>query len=303
MKHLLFFAFTAIVVQTYSQGCSDAGFCSLGALKNVPNSSMHKQSIDLGAGVGLGEQNTFSLNPYLQYNLDLNKHFTILGKVTATYASGFLGNSINIGDFYGVATYAPKPGSVNSIRFLAGFKIPFTSSNSKNASGKPLPLDYQSSIGTYDVIGGVNYVIHQKLELDAGVQVPVIQHNKNTFFPDEYNDNRALKFAPTNNFRRKSDVLIRVGYYFPLSKSLSAKPSLLAIYHLGEDTYENRFGKSTSIAGTNGLTLNAGIILTWQFKNSDRFEIVLATPLIVRDVRADGLTRKFVANIQYSIPF
>jgi hypothetical protein len=189
------------------------------------------------------------------------------------------------------------------VRILAGVKIPFTSANSKNEHGKPLPLDYQSSIGTYDIITGVNYIIRNKLEFAAGLQVPVIQINKNTFFPEEYDDPRAREFAPTNNFRRKPDALLRAGYYIRLTSSVTIKPNLLGIYHLGKDTYENRFGSNTSIDGSAGLTLNGGIVVTKQLKNKDHLELIAATPFIARDIRADGLTRKAAFNLQYSIPF
>lgn len=288
---------------SYSQGCSDAGFCSLGALKVVNLNSTSKHSIDIGSNIGLGEQATFTFNPYLQYNYEAGKHFSIQAKVTATYADGFLGRIFDVGDLYGLVTYAVDKHAINSVRILAGVKIPFTSANLKNAEGKPLPLDYQSSVGTYDFITGVNYLIRNKLEFAAGVQVPVIQINKNSFFPEECGDLRAKAFPPTNNFRRKPDALLRAGYYVKLSSSVTIKPNLLGIYHFGEDTYENRFGSKTSIEGSNGLTLNGGIVVTKQFKSMSRLELIAATPFIARDVRPDGLTRKAAFNLQYSIPF
>ena len=298
------FIMTAMLIaatKCFSQGCSDAGFCSLGALKGVDHNPPSKHSIDIGSNIGIGEQKTFTFNPYIQYNIELNQRLSVQTKITATYADGFLGTVFNAGDIYGLATYTLSKHRLNSLRLLGGIKIPLTSSNSKNDEGKPLPLDYQSSIGTYDFIAGLNYTIRNKIEFAAGVQAPVIQINKNTFFPEEYTDARSMEFAPTNNFRRKSDVLVRAGYYIKLSSSLTIKPNLLGIYHLGKDTYENRFGKETLIDGSEGLTINGGIIATKKFKNSNRLEFIAATPFIARDVRADGLTRKAAFNIQYSI--
>lgn len=287
----------------FSQGCSDAGFCSLGALKDVNLNSTSKHSIDIGSNIGIGEQNTFTVNPYLQYNYEAGKHFSIQTKVTATYADGFLGSIFEVGDIYGLVTYTVRKQALNPVRILVGVKIPLTSANSKNGEGQPLPLDYQSSIGTYDIITGFNYIIRKKLEFAAGFQAPVIQINKNSFFPEEHGDQRAKEFPPTNNFRRKPDVLLRAGYYVKLSSSVTIKPNLLGIYHLGKDTYENRFGNTTSIEGSAGLTLNVGMVATKQFNNGNRLELIAASPIIARDVRADGLTRKAAFNLQYSIPF
>ena len=303
MKHFfLFLIMQVIVSRCISQGCSDAGFCSLGPLKGVAINAAAKHSIDVGSNIGFGEQNTFSINPYIQYNAELSHRVSVQTKLTATYANGFLGSALNLGDVFGFVTYNAKKHSSNSLRLLAGIKIPLTSSNSKNDAGKPLPLDYQSSIGTYDFIAGLNYIIGNKIEFAAGLQAPVIQINKNTFFPEEYLDGRAMKFVATNNFRRKSDILIRGGYYIKLSSTLTIKPNLLAIYHLGKDTYQNRFGKTTLINGSEGLTLNGGLIATKQFKNHHGLELIAATPFIARDVRADGLTRKAAFTVQYSVP-
>jgi hypothetical protein len=288
----------------FSQGCSDAGFCSLGILKNNTAASGKKYSVSIGASYGAGEQSTSTFNPYLEYAVKVNSHISYQLKITSVYANGFLGSAFSLGDIFGFVNYTVKPKSTNRLSLLSGIKIPLSYSNNKNDDGKPFPLDYQSSIGTYDIIGGANYIIKEKWELNAGIQIPVVQKNKNTFFPDEYSDSRISNFPATNNFKRKSDALLRAGHYLYLKKlSVTLKPNILAIYHLGEDSYENRLGKRETINGSDGLTLNAGIIATKRFKNNHQLELVAAAPFIVRDARPDGLTRSFVLNIQYSFIF
>ena len=288
----------------FSQGCSDAGFCSLGILKNNTTSSGKKYSISIGVNYGAGEQNTSTFNPYLEYAVKVNSKYSYQLKITSVYANGFLGSAFNMGDIFGFVNYTANPKSINRISFLSGIKIPLSYSNDKNKNGKPLPLDYQSSIGTFDLIEGVNYIIREKWELNAGIQIPVIQKNKNTFFPDEYSDPRVSNFSATNNFKRKSDALLRVGHYiFFKRSSVTLKPNILAIYHLGEDSYENRLGKRESINGSDGVTMNAGIMATKRFKNNNQLELITAAPFIVRDSRPDGLTRSFVVNFQYSFSF
>ena len=303
---IVFFLFIGLSLRltAFPQGCSDAGFCSLGILKNNTAAAGKKYSIAIGANYGAGEQSTNTFNPYLEYAVKANSHLSYQLKITSVYANGFLGSTFNIGDAFGFINYAAKPKNINRLSFLSGIKIPLSYSNDKNKDGKPLPLDYQSSIGTFDLIEGVNYIIREKWELNTGIQIPVIQKNKNTFFPDEYSDPRINNFPATNNLKRKSDALLRAGHYFYFKKaSVTFKPNILAIYHLGEDTFENRFGKRTSISGSDGLTMNAGIIATKRFKNSNQLELVVAAPFIVRDTRPDGLTRSAVVNIQYSFLF
>jgi hypothetical protein len=301
---LSFFLVAAVSSAVFSQGCSDAGFCSLGALKNVPGGSQPKRMLDIGFNFGYGEQKTLTYNPYIQYGVVINERLTIQGKLTSTYASGFLGNKFNLGDLYGVITYMPANYPNSSLRFIGGIKIPLTSANDKNAAGLALPLDYQSSIGTYDIIGGINYIYGSHLEIDAALQIPVIQNNKSSFFPDNFPpDSRLNNFPPTNQFRRQPDVLFRLGYYINLPASITLKPNLLAIYHTGNDSYLNRAGTRVALINSQGLTLNQGINLTKKFNNNNRLEVIAAMPVIGRKLRPDGLTRKWVLNLQYSIAF
>lgn len=300
MKQLILIAFVLQVAnQAMAQGCSDAGFCSLGALKETNIMEEGKRRLDLGTNTGIGEQHTFTINPYIQYHTTINKHLSLLGKITATYAHGFLGSKFQVGDFYGLATYTFNEG----LRLLTGIKIPFTTANATTAEGRGLPLDYQSSLGTYDVVLGFSYIYKRHWEWNAALQAPVIQVNKNTFPPDDYTDSRVQHFAPTNLFRRRSDVLLRAGYYLSLGKSITVKPNLLAIYHIGEDTYQTPSGIRTAIDGSRGFTLNGALSFVKQFGNSTRLELIAATPFITRKVRADGLTRSAVLNVQYSLFF
>ncbi|MGK2862533.1 MAG: hypothetical protein ACSLE0_11395 [Chitinophagaceae bacterium] len=305
MKNFILFCSGILIQLTIlSQGCSDAGFCSLGILKINRPGSGEKYSFAMGASYGAGEQNTSTINPYIEYGVNANSHFSLQVKLTSVYANGFLGSVFNLGDIFGFVNYIAKLGQHNQLSFLSGIKIPISFSNDKNKAGKPLPLDYQSSLGTYDIIEGVNFISNGKWELNAGIQIPVIHKNKNTFFPDEYADPRITNFEPTNNFKRKSDALVRAGRYLFLKKySVTFKPNILVIYHLGNDSYENRLGKRESIRGSAGLTMNAGMIATKRFKNNNQLEIVTAAPFIVRDKRPDGLTRSIVINVQYSFLF
>lgn len=289
--------------QSFAQGCSDAGFCSLGVLKNNVDDakSTTKHTLSFGASYGIGEQSTYTYNPYAEYGAKINDRFAFSTKITATYATGFLGHAFDVGDVFGSLVYSPKLSSTdNSLSFIGGVKLPLTVGNDKNSDGRPLSLDYQSSIGTFDAIGGVNYIVNKNWEFDAGLQVPVYNNNKSTYFPDEYTDPRAEKFAPTNNFRRKSDVLGRVGYYIRFSDSFILKPNLLGVYHLGNDSYEDRFGKRQTIYNSNGLTLNGALTGVQKFKGGNSLEVIVATPFIARKIRPDGLTREFVLNVQYN---
>ena len=290
----------------WAQGCSDAGFCSLSSLKveAEQTDSAKNNFIAIGIGYSQGLEQTQYINPYLEYSRNAGQLFFVQAKLTAAYANGFAGKNFDAGDLFVTGTYRAVRTRNIKCGFLLGIKVSLNASNNKNNSGVVLPLDYQSSIGTHDVIAGVYFNVKKNWEFNAGFQVPVINENKNTFSPANFTDERINAFAPTTHFERKSDGLIRVGYSWKFPKSnWKIKPNLLAIYHFGNDTYEMPNGERAEIKNSEGLTINGGLIATYIFKNSNQLECVAATPFVVREVRPDGLTRSVVFNVQYKIIF
>jgi hypothetical protein len=283
----------------YAQGCSDAGFCSLKYHDNTIKN--YKNSIAIGNVSGIADGNTFINGSYITYSRQLHKNIYWDTKVTANYASGKLANNFNAGDIFtsfSIKVYASKD-YTRSLKILSGLKIPLTAANDKT-EGKPLPMAYQSSLGTYDLLLGANYNINN-WEFTNAWQIPLTKQNKNTFLKEYAVSN---DFPSTNKFRRNADVLIRASYDIKkVAKNISLKPNILAVYHLADDSYEDIFSIRRSLTGSRGLTLNANIIGKFVINNSSSIELSLAAPFVVRDVRPDGLTRKFTAGLEYRFSF
>ncbi|MFV8337123.1 hypothetical protein ACNQF7_13715 [Flavobacterium sp. RSP29] len=51
------------------------------------------------------------------------------------------------------------------------------------------------------------------------------------------------------------------------------------------------------------MTINGNIIGAYAINTKNSIELSLATPFVVREVRPDGLTRKFTAGIIYKVSF
>jgi hypothetical protein len=186
------------------------------------------------------------------------------------------------------------------VDLILGAKIPLSDAN-KQKNGLTLPMDYQSSLGTFDVILGLGYKL-EKWKFNIGWQQPLSQNN-NTFIASNYPINSPLhSFQSTNNYSRSGDVLLRVSYQFKLSKKLLLTPGILPIYHLKNDEFSNINGKQI-INGSKGLTLNAIAYLNYKVNEKNALEFNMGSPLVARDVRPDGLTRSFVATIQYQLSF
>ncbi|MGC4101827.1 hypothetical protein [Ferruginibacter sp.] len=283
--------------KTQAQGCSDAGFCSL----KYAGTSAHKNSIALGNISGVADGHTFVNSTYITYSMQLHKKLLWDTKLVANYASGKLGHNFNAGDVFTNISYKAWQNSTQqkSITALAGLKIPLTKSNDK-AGGQPLPMAYQASLGTYDLLLGGNVQIN-KWEFTNAWQIPLTRQNENTFIKE---NSSSGDFSSTNKFRRKSDVLLRAAYNIKRAGSkFSFKPNLLAVYHLSNDSYEDGNTNRQQLTGSKGLTLNANIIGKYFINRSNSIELSIAAPFVVRQIRPDGLTREFTAGIEYKISF
>lgn len=293
---VLFIIFLAPSAKILAQGCSDAGFCTIGGIKTYGSDSANskKQSITVLLPFGLGDEGVMVYTPGIQYDRKLGKQWAIQAKLTANYATGNLGDATGLGDIFLATTYSPTSKHTWKIAFTFGTKLPLNNSNI-TTNGKPLPLQYQSSLGTVDVIAGIS-IGNKKWQLAAAYQQPISGSNGNTFLPIYWGTSEAAKFAPGNNFNRKPDVLLRVGHDFFNTKQWKLNGGLLGVYHLGNDTYTNISNQEMSINGSNGLTLNGTFALWYQANKKITFGLTGGVPFIVRDVRADGLTRSFVLS-------
>lgn len=298
MKKILFILITVFSVSiATAQGCSDAGICSIG--HSFDGSNDQKNTIEIASIFGAGEADVTYFSPYMSYTRKVNERFSWSSKVTFSSASGSFGTRASFGDAYLVGNYnfATKKNTQWSI--TSGWKIPFTTSNLK-INGYSLPLDYQASLGTFDLLIGTN-LNYKNWDFNAAIQIPVFNNNKNSYFAAFSGTD---DFPSTNLFERKSDALLRATYSIKTpNKKFTFKPNVLFIYHLGEDTFENTFGKRETILGSDGLTINGNLITSYAINNKNSIELSLATPFVIRDIRPDGLTRSFVAGLQYQYSF
>lgn len=296
----IFILLVLVFTTTFSsaQGCSDAGICSIGNSFQSSEKEF-KNNIEISAIFGAGEADVTYFSPYISYGRKVNERFSWSTKVTFSAASGSFGTRAAFGDAFLVGNYTFIAKNNTQWSALVGSKIPFTTANLK-INGFSLPLDYQSSLGTFDLFLGTN-LNYKKWDFNAAIQVPVFNNNKNSYFAEYAGTD---DFPTTNLFERKADALFRTTYTIKTPNSkFTFKPNVLFIYHLGEDSFENIFGKRESIKGSDGLTLNGNLITNYKINKQNSIELSLAAPFVVRDSRPDGLTRSFVLGLQYQHSF
>ena len=296
---------TGVYNQSVAQGCSDAGFCTIGALKqhSSQDTIKAKQQLGFSTAVGLGDESVLVITPAIQYDYFSRSGYQFQARVTANYANGNLGNAFKPGDVYLAATRHFKAAKVRWAVTL-GTKLPINQADAL-AGNKPLPMQYQSSLGTVDIIGGIHAEV-QSWQWSAGIQLPLTGHNRNGFLPVYWPGNeKAVAYPSTLDFDRKADVLLRTAYAVKTTGRLKLSVGALGIYHLGKDTYINASvsNQPISIEGSDGLTLNLTASLQYEINKKLRFSIIGGSPVIVRDVRPDGLTRSFVLTPEFTWTF
>lgn len=290
-----------------AQGCSDAGVCTLHAIKNntetTDGAGKTKNQVATGVSFGKGERETSDYSLYVEYTRSLSKKLSVTGKLNFSAVSGELANTAGPGDLFLSANHVFDLKKAWQKSFIVGLKIPLGNADIiKN--GIYLPMPYQTSLGTTDLVLGINF-IKKSFGATVAVQQPLKPGNSNRFLPSDYPLNTlAAKYLPTNKFVRKGDVLLRLSYNIPLTnKKFAIRPSLLSIYHEANDTYLDNTGIRREIAKSNGLTLNAIVFADYKLNTNSSFELSVGTPFVVRTNRPDGLTRSVVAALDYKINF
>jgi len=284
---------------TNAQGCSDAGFCTIDSFK--PNSedgiAINQNQFKIGFSFGGADYETSVFGNYIEYNRTLSDKFGIDLKLTSLAQNGNDIAEFGLSDIYLNANYKIN----DKFKLSAGAKVPLTDGNTM-ADDISLPMDYQASLGTFDMILGVGFKVDD-IQFVAALQQPLSQ-NSNQFVGEDYPvDSPLREFQTTNQFKRSGDVLLRASYPIAIGDKLKITPSLLPIYHLTNDQYTDALGVEKDIEGSQGLTLNANAYFDYAINEKSALQLNLAMPFVVRDTRPDGLTRSFVANLEYRFKF
>ena len=308
MRYLSLIAVVTLLLwqqKALAQGCSDAGFCSIGNLtaQGQQSTKAKQRTLKLLLPVGVGDEGVFVFAPGLEYTQTLNNRWAVQGKITFNYASGNLGTVFGAGDVFLSGTYS-LPGQKRwKPSVTLGVKLPLNQSNLE-AEHRALPMQYQSSLGTVDLIAGIS-VTSVRWQFAAGYQQPLTGANRNYFLPEYWSNPKAAFYPPSNDFNRRGDLLLRTAYSFQPIRKASLDVGLLGIYHLGKDRYINANIQNDAIAieGSSGLTLNVTAFLRVPLSSKLELGVTGGVPLVVREVRPDGLTRRFVVAPQISYSF
>jgi hypothetical protein len=310
---LSYIFFCCLGTDGFSQGCSDAGFCTMGAMK--PDQQFNKkiqvklQTLEISFYRG-----TTTLTPVVyvataDMSFSLNSKTSFQVKLPYQAVTGRLANTSGMGDISLCLTKNLLRNTKYDVNFSLGAKIP-TNGADKSVEGRPLPMYYQTSLGTYDAIAGVSFITSKWL-FATGIQIP-FNENDNQFVWKAWDGHEEKayvdRYNQAKNLKRGTDIMFRVERNFRFSR-LNFSFGLLPIYRINKDEF-TRSGKEAASAETRivhpdakGLALSGIFTTGYHFNVRSGIKMLLGHKLVQRDFNPDGLTREFVSTFSYFYRF
>lgn len=298
---LIGFFTTVLTPNAWGQGCSDAGFCSLGAMDGGDHDERTEFSLRITQTAESGQDEVFMFGTKLRSSMYFGDYTAIELDLPFWNRTGPLGNLSAFGDPSIVWVQEYPTDYDIKLKSTVGFKIPSNRADLKDDLGRDLPMVYQSSLGTYDGLVGISFTV-KSFVVSLGSQIVLNSVNENKYTPGLFDSTLTKPPVAYYNPLRQSDLLLRLQRGFGLGKKSEITGGLVLIYHLGKDQYTDvTQDKIVDINGSEGLTLNLNVGYSQTFDNDQRLDVSLGFPVVTRDTQPFGLQRKWVLSLSYSI--
>jgi hypothetical protein len=311
-----------IVLHAYAraQGCSDAGVCTAGPIgqlhlwqDSTADVVDYRHMARVSYSYALGEQGTTIMQVMPEVSIGIGPRFSVQVKVPYVWATGNLGENSGMGDLITTASYAFVKERDRNLSGVLGLRLPTGKSAPTRIvqatfgpNSRPLPMPYQTGLGTLDLLMGIHYR-HGRWSVALAYQHVLHQDNQNTFLHTSWMDvPEALGYFESFALERADDLVGRIQYAYGCGR-LSLQPGVLGIYHVGTDSrivypQPSVWSNDTApfrneITGSQGLTVNITADLRYKLSEQWAVEATFGTPLITREVRPDGLTRSLVTGV------
>ncbi|WKV11676.1 hypothetical protein [Marivirga harenae] len=297
----------------HGQGCSDAGFCTMGAMKpsqefnkNVP---VKLRSISVAFYEGQSNTSALIRAGIFDFGLTIGGQYELQVKVPYMHIDGNFGTTSGIGDISLSLTKNLYTNPEWDIMGTLGAKIPSNRSNiTVPGQDAVYPMYYQTSLGTYDLVTGASF-INRKWLISVGLQKPIIHQNENSFDASvdswswyEGGMSYVRRHDVGRDLRRGADVMMRFERNFRMSR-INFNVGLLPIYRITKDQALNETNEYEKIDGTTGLALSALFGVNYSFNVFSSVHLIYGHRITDREVNPDGLTRKHVINLNYTFNF
>jgi hypothetical protein len=291
-----------------AQGCSDAGFCTMGAMK--PDQAFHRR-INF-------KLRSFELNQYLattttsakisvttaDFTFGITSKTILQAKLPYLMARGPLGSTAGISDISLSLTQNLVAKETYSLGATLGVKLPTNSSNLKEGD-RPLPMYYQTSLGSTDLVAGGAFITRKWL-VAIGYQQPFGENDNQFQWADwaDYESQGYLQRYPVaRQLRRGTDVMLRVERNWRYS-NFNFNFGLLPIYRISKDQiFSMTNQRYDAVEGSDGLALSLLAGAGYHFNVNSSLKWMLGRVLVQRETNPDGLSREMVTTLAYVYRF
>jgi len=306
--------FVVTATSLFGQGCSDAGFCTMGAMK--PDQPFNKKvALKLRTMELNFYRGTTTLTPIVyvatvDMSFSLNSKNSVQVKLPYQAVTGHLGQTSGMGDISLCYTRNIYTSDQFDLNLSVGGKVRSNQSDKVSEEGYPLPMYYQTSLGTYDVISGLS-LINRKWLFATGIQVPLNQNNNQFLWgawpapPTISKEDSAYihKYARSKELKRGIDVMLRIERNFRFSR-LNFTIGLLPIYRITNDEISLKNPSTGQFErvkpdGARGLAMSGIFTTGYSFNAQSGIKLLLGHKFVQRDENPDGLTRHFVSTVTY----
>lgn len=291
------------------QGCSDSGFCTMGALKPdqsyVRRIKFRVNSVELTQHLGHSKYGDWIHSTFMDVNVGITKRTFFQVRLPAyTIIEGRMPTTVGWGDTFFSFTQNVLVREKFQVSATAGGKIYTSRADKKSSDGHSMPMYQQTSYGSNDLMFGLSLVTRQWM-IATGYSRP-LNATRNGFHPDEWKESElhdlVSVYAPSVGLFKGDDIMLRVERNFRLSR-WNFYAGVLNLVRVTRDRTLDSEGRLTPVAGSDGLASNLLIGAGYQFNVHSGIRLLTASKLTERAQNPDGLSRDFVAQIAYVVRF
>ncbi len=314
----LLLLFTSLLPQAWAQGCSDAGFCTMGAMR--PDQAYSRKinfklrSIELSQYKGNTTLTPIVYVTNLDVTLGISQRLGVQVKLPYQWTTGNFGQAAGMGDISLSVTRLIKRFTHFELNATVGMKIPSNKADLRSkgrkrplSEGLVLPMYYQVSLGSWDVVAGAS-LINEKWLFAIGYQ-DALTANNNTFEQDEWlppvypSEGYVRSYDEATKLKRGTDIMLRVERNFRFAR-YNVFVGLLPIFRINKDRILDKdTNEYIKLEGTTGMALSALFGAGYNFNINNSLKFTFGQKITQREVNPDGLTRTNVMIIAYLFRF
>jgi hypothetical protein len=284
-----------------SQGCSDAGACSAGSL-GLKDESAEKTKLLLGysQSIGLADKESIVLSSELLVNHKFFPTSNLEIRVPYLITIGNLGVTSGVGDLLISISQELIQNNNAAFSLIVGGRLKTNDAN-KKLDGQPLPMVYQSSLGTYDIIAGLAWQ-SQKWSVSMAYQHPFGSNLNEYLISDSVGIPDNKRYYESAFLKRGDDLMLRIQRTVELNETSKILFGFLPIFRIQEDQIK-RNGAYENLPGSSGMTYN--VFFNWikEWGHGKLFNLSAGIPVHAREYRADGLTRTVIVGAGFILKF